>query len=286
MYKVFICSNKHQMIGAKVSKFSIISREPELKHSVQVISDKHSEDLKGLYDHTYKNSGEDRVFDGNDLQSFTLLRFLPPKLMSYKGRALVIDPDVFLVKSGLTDLLNKNMNNAAIFSKKGMQKGDWVSSVMLLDCEKLKHWDLSDFIFKLKKGDLDYRDVMNLRLEKELILPLENRWNDFDSITDNTMLLHTTQRVTQPWRTGLKVNSYFKPVKPILGFIPRRLVHRILKKPMSDRHIEHPSKVVSDYFFNELNSAVKEGFISKEEIIKAIDHGYIRKDIFKKLSLG
>ena len=32
-----------------------------------------------------------------DLQSFTPLRFMPPQLMGYEGRAIVIDPDVFAV---------------------------------------------------------------------------------------------------------------------------------------------------------------------------------------------
>ena len=45
----------------------------------------------------FLRGGVTRVWHMHDLQSFTPLRFLPPKLMGHEGRAGVIDPDVFAV---------------------------------------------------------------------------------------------------------------------------------------------------------------------------------------------
>ena len=111
-------------------------------------------------------------------------------------------------------------------------------------------------------------------------------WNDYDRIDSNTTFLHTTQRVTQPWRKGLAIDTYLKPIKPILGFIPRRKVHRILKKPLSDMYIGHPDKEVNKFFFSELSAAINQGFISVDEIRAEIRKENIRKDIFSLLTLN
>ena len=42
-------------------------------------------------------TGVKRNWRNDDLQSFTPLRFMPPELMGYQGRAVVVDPDVFAV---------------------------------------------------------------------------------------------------------------------------------------------------------------------------------------------
>ena len=40
MFKVFICCNDDQLLGAKVSKFSILSRESFLEDKVEIIEAK------------------------------------------------------------------------------------------------------------------------------------------------------------------------------------------------------------------------------------------------------
>lgn len=286
MNKVFICSNNKQSLGAKVSKFSILSRHPELEGKVEILNTDLIPVMKKIEDKDYIREGVLTSFDKKDLQSFTLLRFMPPEIMNYSGKALVIDPDVFLVKPELNKLFEMDMSSSSILCKEGGKKGgDWASSVMILNCEMLKHWKLENFLDDLLSKNLDYRDLMSLKKEKSMISPLEKKWNDYDNINEETIFLHTTQRVTQPWKKGLKMDTYLKPVKPILGFIPRRLVHRILKRPLSDRYIGHPSKKVSDFFFNELSQALKAGFIEEKEVKKEIENKNIRKDIFSKLTL-
>ena len=285
MFKVFICCNDDQLLGAKVSKFSILSRESFLDDKIEIIEAKKNKSLNKFHGQLYLRDGELTRFDMSDLQSFTLLRFTPPKLMDYQGKALVIDPDVFLLNPFLAELNTLQFRENSIFCKEGKTSETWASSVMYLDCEKLKKWDLDIILEKLKAEKIDYRNLMDLNLFNSDIRPLEEKWNSYDNFDEETFFLHTTQRVTQPWRAGLKVNTYLKPVKPILGFLPRRYIHRLLKKPLSDRHIEHPLKKVSDFFFNEMSNAIKAGYIEMTEINEAIKKGTIRKDIYKKLSI-
>ena len=49
----------------------------------------------------------------NDLQSFTLLRFLAPELEENKELILVIDPDIFAIKDPI-EILNYHNENSDI----------------------------------------------------------------------------------------------------------------------------------------------------------------------------
>ena len=70
-------------------------------------------------------------FRSDDMQRFTLLRYAVPELMGYKGEALVIDPDIFLVRDKLDELMPMLKDNALI-CRAGIQKGSFATSLMLL----------------------------------------------------------------------------------------------------------------------------------------------------------
>jgi hypothetical protein len=220
-------------------------------------------------------------FDKNDMQSFTLLRFHIPFLMSYEGNALVIDPDIFQIKEGLEDLMSLDLNNIAIYARKGLQKNSWGSSAMLLSCKKLQHWSLEKFIDKLHLGEIDYDDLINLRIEKESIGLLETKWNEFDEIRDDTILLHTTEKLTQPWRAGLKLNS---SIPPLLKYLPRARIYKLFGKDLT-KGSEHPIQAVTDFFFNELANCLSENFVTRAELDYAIEKKFIRPDLYEKLKL-
>ncbi len=55
----------------------------------------------------YLRDGGKREWVRDDLQSFTPTRFLPPQLMGYQGRAVVIDPDVF-ARGDIWELLSRD----------------------------------------------------------------------------------------------------------------------------------------------------------------------------------
>ena len=196
--------------------------------------------------------------------------------MQFSGRALVIDPDIFQVKDGIELLEQYNKGDASIYARKGTKKGSWGSSVMLLSCNKLRHWSLKSLINRLHDDEIDYADLISLRLEEEKILPLETRWNEFDAIKPETVLLHTTEKLTQPWRTGLKLNSY---IPPLFNLFPRAPIYKIFGKDLTIGR-EHPEPNIVNFFMSELKRCMNDGVISNQEIASAIAKGFVRKDIF------
>ncbi len=276
--KIFICSNENQLIGAKVAKNSIIQRSNYSDDDVKIILESSISELNYFFSKPYFRGGRMKMFDKNDMQSFTLLRFYIPELMHYEGRALVIDPDIFLVKNGLEQLENFSFDSAPIYARKGLKKNSWGSSVMLISCENLKHWSLKSFIDDLHKGHIDYDDLINLRLENS-IAPLETKWNEFDDIKSETLLLHTTEKLTQPWRAGLKLNS---SIPPILKFIPRAPIYKIFGKDLTTGR-EHPSLEVTQFFFKELSKCISDEIISVDELDSGIEKNFLRQDIKDKL---
>ena len=98
---VFIHTNHKQHLGALVSLHSMRrnSRHAD-EFDVKLIEYETYQDFFAKYEgRTYSRDGDNRVWDNDDLQSFTPLRFMPPELMGYEGRAVVVDPDVFAVRT-------------------------------------------------------------------------------------------------------------------------------------------------------------------------------------------
>ena len=92
---VFIQANARQMLGAKISaeSFRKASKAPD-SFDVAIMD---AEDYPRLMrkGQSILRAGVVRQWDPDDLQSFTPLRFAPPKLMGYQGKAVVVDPDCF-----------------------------------------------------------------------------------------------------------------------------------------------------------------------------------------------
>ena len=213
-YKVFIQTNNKQYIGALVATHALkrYSRHAD-KFSIEIINVQDYPFFTEREGHYYLRHGAHRQWLNDDLQSFTLTRFMPPALMNYQGRALVIDPDVFAV-SDVWDLLSRDMQCKSIMvrPRSGRKKrmGCLATSVMLLDCQQLRHWQVETQFQALFSDKLDYMDWICLKNElRENIGLFENEWNDFDKLTTSTRMLHTTKRKTQPWKTGLPVD--FRP---------------------------------------------------------------------------
>ena len=227
----------------------------------------------------YLRWGKMVEFNKNDMQSFTLLRFHIPFLMGFHGKALVIDPDIFQVQEGIEGLINFDFERHSIYARKGLQKNSWASSAMLISCENLLHWSLENFINQLHLGEIDYDDLINLRLEKESIGELDKKWNEFDQINLNTILLHTTEKITQPWRAGLSLNS---TIPPLFKYIPRAPIYKLFGKDLTKGR-EHPHQAVTDFFFKELALCLSENIISSQELDDAMQKKFMRPDIHNKL---
>ena len=65
-------------------------------------------------------------------------------------------------------------------------------------------------------------------------------------------------------------------IPPIFGFIQRDLIYKIFKKPLRIG-VDHPKREVSEFFFRSLNEAIKNNFISRNEMLRFIDKGYVSK---------
>ena len=95
-YCVFIQANDKQYVGALVAEYALRrnSRHND-KFDIRIMNYNDFPFLHAREGQMYLRDGGKREWVRDDLQSFTPTRFLPPQLMAYQGRAVVIDPDVF-----------------------------------------------------------------------------------------------------------------------------------------------------------------------------------------------
>ena len=218
---VFIHTNHKQIVGAVVAEHSMRRNSNNAdKFDVRIIDTKDYPALRAREGQPYLRDGVKRTWRYDDLQSFTTLRFMPPELMGYQGRAVVVDPDVFAV-GDVWELLDRDMEGAALMCRPrtGARHKRGHSSVMLLDCAKLTHWKWEAQFNDMFAFTRDYMDWMGLKLEpKSSIGYLENEWNDLDKLTSQTKMIHNTHRRTQPWKAGLPID--FHPPENPMGFWP------------------------------------------------------------------
>lgn len=295
--KIFIHTNKKQYLGALVAQYMIEKySENTDKFTVEIIC---LEDFPALYDRqgkSYTRSGIQREWDNHDLQSFTLTRFLPPQLMGYEGRSIVIDPDIFAL-ADVYELFTRDMGGKAILCRKD-DKGHPASSVMLMDNTRLKHWKWEEGIEELFSGQRDYRDWMSLQLEDQSTIgEMEKEWNSFDELNEQTKMLHNTKRLTQPWRTGLPITftdiEKKAPAKTWKDYIPfKNQIKALLGRPVPEfkhthekhtHHMQHPDQAQIDLFFTHLQGAYASGLVKDEHIKEALDANEIRPDIYDVL---
>jgi hypothetical protein len=289
---VFIHTNHKQMVGARVSAYSMIRNSPNRdKFSVEIIALADFPALYRRHGQSYLREGGRTLWDNEDLQSFTPLRFLPPQLMRYQGRAVVTDPDVFAI-GDIHDLLTRDMGDKAILARKISPKDGrapyYASSVMLLDCAKLRHWRWDEQIEEMFAGARDYRPWMSLFLEPGgAIGPLEEAWNAFDVLGPDTKLLHNTGRLSQPWKTGLPID-FTKTVSGRRsrkwGVIPRPWIARVrtaLSGSDSARtYRPHPDPNQERFFFSLLRECLEQGIVTEAALSAEIEKRHLRPDAF------
>jgi hypothetical protein len=272
---IVIHTNDKQMLGALVSAHSFRrnSRTPDA-FDVRIVNAKEFPELQER-GHSLIRGGHVREWDPDDLQSFTPLRFAIPELLGYEGLAVVTDPDVFAV-GDVAALFRRDLQGKAIWCtpRPGYRKitDPLATSVMLLDCAKLKHWHFAGQLKALWAHEIDYLDWINLRLEDlDTIGLLEPEWNDFDRLTPETKLIHNTNRRTQPWKTGLPIDFTFRE-RGLLNFalpIVRRL---------APNYTRHPDQRQEAYFYALLADALDSGAVREEQVEKEVRLGHVRPD--------
>ncbi|MGI9357012.1 MAG: hypothetical protein ACR2PF_17880 [Rhizobiaceae bacterium] len=283
MRTVFIHTNEKQMVGAHVSAYSMKRQasDPD-SFDVQIIR---KEDYSWFDDYEgrqYLREGGPHVWENDDLQSFTPLRFMPPELMGYKGRAVVVDPDVFAI-GDICKLLDRDMEGKAVLAKpRPGHKGysDYIAtSVMLMDCEKLKHWHCQTMFNELFEWQRDYELWMRLGDEpKESIGHLESIWNDFDRLEKDTQLLHNTKRRTQPWKSGLPID--FTNRLGLFGLLPAKWTPTkwITRVRLPGSYKQHPDNRQTNVFFAYLRECLDTGILDEQLVRKHMSSNHVRHD--------
>ncbi len=276
--KVFIHTNNKQLLGALLAKYAI-EKTASRPIAVEIINIDELEIFKEFAGKKYMRNGELRVYAPKDLQSFTISRFMPPELMGFEGRAIVIDPDIFAL-TDIHDLFDINMEGKAIACCR--KNEGWDTSVMLLDCDKLKHWKIKDILGRLANKKLDYTDLFALKKEdaESMIVEIPRIWNSLDALTPETKMLHTTNRLTQPWKTGLPIDFTRNKMPKLFGLIPREPVHKLLGK-YPTHYQPHPDKKIEKFFIDLLKEAIASGSVSKNLISEEIKARHIREDLVR-----
>jgi hypothetical protein len=286
---VFIHTNERQWLGALVSAYSLKRNSAHAgEFDVQFIHTRDHPFLAEREGQEFLRGGTTRVWRMDDLQSFTPLRFMPPELMGYEGRAVIMDPDIFAVQD-IHELLTRDMQGAAVMgrhrSKPDKKKFCVATSVMLLDCAKLNHWNAEREFGELFSFERDYKRWICLAYEPEQNVGyLGSEWNDFDHLDENTRLLHNTKRRTQPWKSGLKVDytpaDKLKNV-PILGGLVKLKNRWLGEYALLGRYASHPDVRQEQFFFGLLKECLENDVIDEAVVRDEMAQNHVRQDAFE-----
>lgn len=292
-YGVFIQTNHKQMVGAVVAEYALRRYSQHNDQFDIVIMEKSDYPwFDAREGQEYLRDGVRRVWLNDDLQSFTPLRFLPPELMGYKGRAIVIDPDVFAM-TDVWELFTRDMQGKPVACRarsgtKGLIDKVMATSVMLLDCARLTHWNVEKQFNAMFEFELDYQDWVGLRdMDRAQVDLLENEWNDFDRLTPETRMLHTTKRRTQPWKTGLPVD--WRLAERFRLFPPAAWILRARRKLFGEyafmgNYKEHPDRNQENFFFGLLAECLEQGIVSEDFLHAEMQQNHLRHDVFEVLA--
>lgn len=179
---------------------------------------------------------------------FSNYRFLIPELCKQDGRAIFVDSDtICLADIGM--LFHQDMNGFDVIAKKNayQHSGEdkWGLSVMLMDCSRCR-FDVEQYWDEIEQGKYSSSDYHQLsprflKYHPIKVGPLDPHWNDFDQYSKDTKLIHYTNLYSQPWKSA------------------------------GHKH----GKLWFDYF----NEARIKGYVTDEDIDKAILRSYVRKDL-------
>lgn len=134
---------------------------------------------------------------------FSFYRFAIPEKCGYKGRAIYLDADI-VVLSDIQELISMEMGDYKALAKLH-EKDLAFTSVMLLNCEKLTHWKIKEWVALINAGLTSYQGCMTgspSGMNHGDFGPLPEIWNDFDHYDDKTKIIHYTHVPTQPWKKG------------------------------------------------------------------------------------
>jgi hypothetical protein len=193
MLQVVIGTQPNQYLAEKV-----------LEHSIRKSASR---------DVTIRRVKQERASPGGT--RFGFVRFTVPQLCDFRGKAIYFDADQVVLGDvhELAAELSELCAVGLVRKIEGTFAGAPVearneTSVMVLDCEKLRSWD-PEKIFDpvvpngaaLALGQIRYRDFMRLAwLDPSRIQEIDPRWNHYNLVRDDTKLVHFSHVRQQPWK--------------------------------------------------------------------------------------
>ena len=184
--RVFIGTDETQRVPCAVLKHSITSRTQALVEFHEL--DGHYADIPKQY------------------TGFSFNRWAIPMLCGYEGRAIYLDADIVCL-CDIAELFNLPMHNYTHLCRP-VQTGGYYTSVMLMDCGRLQHWDFNNWA-KLADNRDTYKKTMWALpggLSTAGIGALEPHWNSmdqsgrFDVPASVAKFFHYTVVPNQPWK--------------------------------------------------------------------------------------
>ena len=294
---VYIHTDDRQLFAAEVGAHSLRLRSvhPDA-FEVRLLRLEETPQLLAREGQRYVWNDGVRVWSRGEYQAFMPLRRLVPQLMGFRGRALVLDPDIFAV-GDVFELLRRDMGGKAILCRtrhdiyQNRSRRICASSVMLLDCARLTHWRWDRDLDDIFNGTMDFGIWIGLLTEPpETVGALETAWNHFDTLNERTKLLHNTEKSTQPWKTGLPVDfdmdldATAEPQRHGLRARVRRALGIGGARPAPGRvYLPHPDPRQERLFFSLLNSAIENGAITEQFLRDEIARRHVRADAFALL---
>lgn len=277
--KILIQRNEKQKLASKISAASFI-KQGVSTDDISFLEFENNPLLKSQIGKKYLRNGKTKVFK-NDLQSFTLLRFYGPEFVNYKENILVIDPDVFAIKypKDISKFLDPETSLACTYINNQPR-----SEVMLINTSKVK-WHFEEIIKKLFNFEIDYNDLMSLKFDKKLkINKLDINYNSHDEINNNTIFLHTSNRLTQPWKEGLKIDfeRHISTSYLIKQYLKKYFGFNYNKNIFQNRYQKHPNQEVISKFKELFDYALKNKMINQEEIQMSINKKFFSNNFLNE----
>tara|TARA_S200000501_G_scaffold351700_1_gene369811 strand:- start:482 stop:1324 length:843 start_codon:yes stop_codon:yes gene_type:complete len=278
--KIYIQSNRIQEIAAKVSSETFNS----FGLSSKIIFVEDFKQITKYFGSTYIRKGKKVIFK-DDLQSFTLLRFLIPQLSKSKAPIMIIDPDIFAIKNPVS-ILNEVKDDQKLYCTfvNNLPR----TEMMVLNPEN-KFWNFEKLLKDLFDLKIDYDDLFKLKfLNHDSLGKLNNKYNSLDQINKETVLLHTTNRNTQPWKEGLKIDFEIHASKfnIITNYLKKTIGLKYNEDIIAKYYKQHPDEEVVNYLVTIFNKAYQNNVFSRDEILNSSKNKYISNDFIRKLDFS
>ena len=189
-----------------------------------------------------------------NITEFSNYRFMIPQLCGFKGRAIWVDSDMICFRP-LDELFNLEMGDNDFLAKQATDSPSgtrWALSVSLFDNARCQ-FNMDLYAREIAQGLYEYNDLHQMTANFLARHPfkigaLDPNWNCYDKYTEQTKIIHYTNLHSQPW------------------------------KFRGHRH--------GAVWFKYFKEAQEAGFISDDDIDRAIRRAYVRFDLRQGNTIG